>query len=115
MSLADNKTFVLWQSFMPSRREITNYLTTEMISMQVYDQPLDFSNPNQKFEKWAAIEVANFDTIPDGMETFVLTGGLYAVFLYKGSNTDNKIFQYIFGIWLPGSNYSLDSRPILKF
>ena len=111
MSLAANKTSILWQSFMPRRREITNNLTTEMISMQVYDQPLDFSNPNQEFEKWAAIEVADFDTIPDGMETFVLTGGLYAVFLYKGSSTDNRIFQYIFGTWLPGSKYSLDNRP----
>jgi AraC family transcriptional regulator len=45
------------------------------------------------------------------METFTLTGGLYAVFDYKGSSNDPGIFQYIFGIWIPESNYLLDDRP----
>jgi AraC family transcriptional regulator len=38
MTLADNQTFKLWQSFMPRRREIGNKLTTELFSMQVYPQ-----------------------------------------------------------------------------
>jgi AraC family transcriptional regulator len=45
------------------------------------------------------------------MEMFILQGGLYAVFDYKGLNTDNSIFQYILGIWLPVSDYVLDNRP----
>ena len=64
-------------------------------------------NPNTEFEKWATIEVTDFETVPDNMETFILTGGLYAVFLHKGSNTDNKTFQYIFKTWLPNSGYLL--------
>jgi len=44
------------------------------------------------------------------METFVLPGGLYAVFDYKGLSTDNSIFQYIFENWLPNSDYILDNR-----
>ena len=111
MSLANNKTGELWRSFMPRRREIQNGLTSELFSMQVYNRPLDLGNMNQEFEKWAAVEVADFDAIPDGMETFVLTSGLYAVFHYKGSSTDTEIFRYIFGTWLPGSNYVLDNRP----
>lgn len=111
MSLSNNKTGELWRSFAPRRREIQNNLTSELFSMQVYDQPVDPGNLYQEFEKWAAIEVADFDTIPDGMESFVLTGGLYAVFHYKGSSTDTKIFQNIFGTWLPNSNYLLDNRP----
>jgi len=111
MSLSDNKTGELWRSFMPRRREIQNSLTSELFSMQVYNRPLDLGNMNQEFEKWAAVEVADFDAIPDGMETFVLTSGLYAVFHYKGSSTDTEIFRYIFGTWLPGSNYVLDNRP----
>jgi AraC family transcriptional regulator len=111
MSLSNNKTGKLWRSFMPRRRDIQNNLTSEMFSMQVYDQPVDPGNLNQEFEKWAAIEVTDLDTIPDGMESFVLTGRLYAVFHYKGSSTDTKIFQYIFGTWLPNSNYLLDDRP----
>ena len=111
MSLASNRTGELWRSFMPRRREIGNNLTSEMFSMQVYDRPVDFGNLDQEFEKWAAIEVADFTMIPAGMETFVLPGGLYAVFAYKGSSADTQIFRHIFGVWLPSSNYVLDSRP----
>ena len=63
MSLSNNKAGELWRSFIPGRREIQNSLTSEMFSMQVYDHSLDFSDPNQEFEKWAAIAVADFDTI----------------------------------------------------
>ncbi len=111
MSLSNNKTGELWRSFMTRRREISNNLTSEMFSIQVYDKPVDFGNLNQEFEKWAAVEVSDFGTIPDGMETLKLEGGLYAVFQYKGSSTDTTIFQFIFGTWLPNSDYLLDSRP----
>ena len=114
MTLSDNKTRELWRNFMPRRKEIKNNLTNELFSMQVYQQSLDFKNFNQDtlFEKWAAIEVSNFETIPDEMETFILTSGLYAVFLYKGAASSGaKIFQYILGTWLPNSDYSLDNRP----
>ncbi len=36
---------------------------------------------------------------------------VYAVFDYKGLNTDDSIFRYIFGTWLPNSDYDLDDRP----
>lgn len=111
MSLANNKTAELWRSFMPRRKEIKNNRSNELISMQVYDQSLDLGNFNQVFEKWAAVEVSDFDSIPNEMEPFVLSGGLYAIFLYKGSSTDSRIFQYIFGTWLPNSGYTLDNRP----
>jgi AraC family transcriptional regulator len=45
------------------------------------------------------------------MAIFTLAGGLYAVFDYKGSSNDYSIFQYIFGTWIPDSNYLLDDRP----
>src|SRR5687768_16177222 len=111
MSLSNIKTGELWRSFMPRRREIGNNLNSDLFSMQVYDRPVDFGNFNQEFEKWAAVEVSNFDAIPDGMETFTLKGGLYAVFHYKSSSTDPAIFQFIFGTWLPNSEYVLDDRP----
>ena len=111
MSLSNNKTGELWRSFMPRRREIQNHLTSELISMQVYDQLVEPGNLNQQFEKWAAIEVPDFSIVPPGMETCVLPGGLYAVFSYQGSSTDTRIFQHIFGVWLPSSTYVLDSRP----
>jgi AraC family transcriptional regulator len=110
MSLAENKTFELWRNFMPRRNEIKNNLTADLFSMQVYDDAAYFQsfNPNAIFEKWAAVEVSDFENIPEGMESYILAGGKYAVFQQKGFSTE--IFQYIFGTWLPNSNYELDNR-----
>ncbi|MDP4185490.1 MAG: GyrI-like domain-containing protein [Bacteroidota bacterium] len=113
MSLSNNKTYDLWHSFMPNRKDIKNSLTSDLFSMQVYDKSLDFKdfNPDTEFEKWAAIEVSDFNEIPDDMEAYTLKGGLYAVFIHKGAaNTFPKTFQFIFNSWLPSSDYELDNR-----
>lgn len=112
MSLAHNKTGELWRTFMPRRKEVTNAMTTEVISLQLYKRSYfsDFRLANE-FEKWATVEVPDFSKVPEGMETFTLSGGVYAVFDYKGLSNDNGIFQYIFGTWLPASDYTLDDRP----
>ena len=112
MSFADYKIGELWRAFAPRRMEIANTLGSDLISLVVYS-PNHFADfkPTNEFERWAAVEVSTFDHVPAGMETFVLPGGLYAVFDYKGLNTDNSIFQYILGTWLPNSDYALDDRP----
>lgn len=112
MSLVNNQTAELWRSFISRRKDITNNLTNDMISMQVYGQTYftDFK-PTKEFEKWATVEVANFNNVPNDLETFMLKGGIYAVFDYKGLSTDNSVFQFIFGTWLPNSDYVLDDRP----
>jgi len=98
---------------MPRRKEIRNNLTTELFSVQVYPSSFNFNDFDltAEFEKWAAVEVADFDTIPDEMETFTLKGGMYAIFHYIGLSTETSIFQYIYGTWLPGSDYLIDNRP----
>ncbi len=112
MSLANNRTSKLWKNFMPRRKEISNSVSGDLISMQIYN-PTYFSdfNPENEFEKWAAVEVSDYSNIPQGMETFTLAGGLYAVFVYKGLSTDRGIFDYIFGTWIPDSDYLPDDRP----
>lgn len=112
MSFADYKVGELWRRFMPRRKDITNNLTNDLISLTVY-KPTHFADfkPTNKFERWALVEVADFDNVPNEMDTFVLPSGLYAVFDYKGLSTDHSIFQYIFGTWLPSSDYVLDDRP----
>lgn len=112
MSLMDNKTGVLWAGFSPRIKEIKNKQTTDRISMQVYDSSyFNEFNPAMEFEKWATVEVTDFREIPAQMEPFTLVGGQYAVFDYRGSGDDNRIFQYIFNTWLPNSIYALDNRP----
>lgn len=112
MSLVMNKTGQLWGSFMPRRKEITNNLTSDLFSLQVYEPGhFDNFNPHREFEKWALIEVADFSNVPHEMETFICAGGAYAVFIHKGSSHDTSTFQYIFSTWLPSSPYLLDDRP----
>ncbi|MEI6060375.1 MAG: GyrI-like domain-containing protein [Bacteroidota bacterium] len=113
MSLAQNRTFELWHSFMPHREAITNKLSADLISMQVYDVSLDFADftPQTEFEKWAAVEVPDFDTILPGMETYIMKGGLYAVFIYKGRASEfHDTFRFIFDTWLPASEFEIDNR-----
>jgi AraC family transcriptional regulator len=110
MSLANNKTQELWQSFMPRRTEIKNAVGSDLYAVQVYDATyFEAFNPNAIFEKWATLEVTDFDSIPAEMESFTLSGGLYAVFEHKGHST--AIFDYIFRDWIPNSEYDLDQRP----
>lgn len=114
MSLAENKTPILWKSFMQQRKEITNLVDSNLYSIQVYNPSLDFRNfnPQTIFTKWAAAEVTDYNAIPDAMEPFILPGGTYAVFIHKGAASDfHKTMQYIFATWLPQSKYTLDQRP----
>lgn len=113
MSMVNNKTQQLWQKFMTCRSQIINSVGPELYSIQVYDKLLDIRNfnPDQEFTKWAATEVPDFSNIPEGMETFELSGGTYAVFLHQGLPSEfQKTFQYIFATWLPSSEYQLDHR-----
>lgn len=114
MTLAENKTVELWKRFMPRRKEIKNNLNADLISMQVFDSSFEMKDFNQHttIDKWAAVEVSDFNFIPEGMNTFTIPAGHYAVFLHRGpASAGVKTFQYIFTTWLPDSGYELDSRP----
>ncbi len=112
MSLTNNHTFELWSKFMPRKKEIKNTIGTNLYSMQIFDAHYNHNDPNSTFEKWAAIEVNNFEEVPDGMETLCIPPSNYAVFLHKGSASEGyKTFNWIFGTWLPKSGYKLDNRP----
>ena len=113
MTMADNKTVALWQTLMPRRTEIAARTSTDFISMQVYDKDLDFAtfHMHTPFQKWAAVEVADFNNVPAGMETYTLLGGLYAVFIHKGKpERFPQTLKHIFVDWMPASGYALDAR-----
>ncbi|MEM8846640.1 MAG: GyrI-like domain-containing protein, partial [Bacteroidota bacterium] len=102
----------LWGEFGPRIQEINNRTSQDKISMQVYPSSyFEGFNPKLEFDKWATVEVEDFNHIPKGIKAFELEGGLYAIFDYKGLSSDNSIFQYIYTEWLPKSNYILDDRP----
>ena len=114
MSLSDDKTFIMWQSFMSHKKEIANRVSEDYFSVTVYDNFEVFTQCfyTTLFDKWATAEVSEFNGIPDGMEGYTLPGGLYAVFLYKGGHDEfSTALQYIFGTWMPASGYVTDDRP----
>lgn len=108
---ADYRAFELWSSFMPRRNEIQNALGTDLFNIQINPENFDF-NPQTKFVKWAVVSVSDFDFIPEGMQSLIIEEGLYAVFNHIGdASKARETFGYIFGVWLPNSEYELDNRP----
>jgi AraC family transcriptional regulator len=112
--LAENHAAELWRGFRPRVLEITNRTGTDFFDVKRYGP--DMANgqftPASVFEKWAAVEVSDYDHIPPGMEALDLPGGLYAVFVHHGrASAFARTYQYIFGTWLPTSGYLLEDRP----
>ncbi|ADY52019.1 transcription activator effector binding protein [Pseudopedobacter saltans DSM 12145] len=112
MSFENYCVVELWKQFMPRKNEIANRVSNDLISATYYKEHhfKDFNIQNI-FEKCAAVEVSDLEQIPAGMESFILNGGLYAVFHYKGLNTNDSIYRYIYFDWIPKSGYELDHRP----
>ena len=112
MSVADNKTFKLFSTFMPRRTEIPNTVNKDVFDLRVYPKSyFQVFDPKKVFTKWALIEVSQIEKIPSQMEKFRLFGGKYVVFTHNGPSAGFGVFQYIFTQWLPKSGYRLDHRP----
>lgn len=114
MSFARDRTAELWRSFTPRRKEIKNAANQDLFSVELYPDTNFFVKfgPEKEYEKWAAIEVSDFDVIPDGMEKLIIPHGLYAVFHYIGKPSEaQNTFRFIYGDWLPKSKYTMDDRP----
>ena len=108
---ADYRAFELWSNFMPRLKEIKNVVGTDLYNIQINPDNFDF-NPNTPFVKWAAIAVSSFDFIPADMEILEISEGLYAVFNYKGNQSNAAaFFNLIYTEWLPKSDFELDNRP----
>lgn len=112
MSLVKNTTGALFSAFMPRRKEIANLTDQFVYDLRVYP-PGYFTafSPANPFVKWVLVEVDEVGKQPAGMEVFHLLGGEFAVFRAADGRTDPNVFQYIFGQWMPNSNYVLDDRP----
>jgi AraC family transcriptional regulator len=111
MSRSEDQTPNLWRSFMPRRNEVDQRTNQNYISMQIYpDGPSQVADPQATFIKWAAVAVTTDGQVPQGMQRYELSGGLYAVFHHHGPATDLSTIMFIFQTWLPASEYRLDDR-----
>lgn len=113
MSLANNRTRTLWQSFMPEHKDVTNKVGHELYSIEIYPFGyFDNFSPYAEFEKWAAVEVIDLDSVPNNMRVLHVPAGLYAVFIHRGpASSGPKTYEHILTSWLPTSDYALDARP----
>ncbi|WP_425638883.1 GyrI-like domain-containing protein [Algoriphagus yeomjeoni] len=114
MNFLNNRTQELWKSFMPRKKEILNSIGDDLYSVEVYDSLsyFDAFSPANEFDKWAAVKVDDHGFIPDDLETLTIPSGLYAIFSFKGLDSEAPaMYQYILGTWLPSSEYQLDHRP----
>ncbi|RLQ92327.1 GyrI-like domain-containing protein [Falsibacillus albus] len=114
MTLSEDTTFELWRTFMQNRRHIENRVDDQLYNLKIFPKGIDFMNfsPHDSFQKWAAVEVRDFDQEKEEFEPFTLSTGQYAVFIHKGrADTFPQTLQYIFGEWLPASSFQLDDRP----
>ena len=113
MSIVNEQTKQLWQEFGPARKNIEHIIGTDSYSVEIY--PADYFqqfDPAKVFEKWAALEVSELESIPEGMQKLIIPKGEYAVFTYQGAAAGAPgFYQYIYGEWIPTSDYDLDDRP----
>jgi AraC family transcriptional regulator len=113
ITMANDLTVKIWQQLMPRLKEVKNAVSADLFSLQVYNgESYDDFTPTTEFTKYALIEVKNYDFVPEGFEEFEIPAGEYAVFVHKGTSADfYKTSQFIYGEWIPKSNYKLDERP----
>ncbi|CAM4203936.1 GyrI-like domain-containing protein [Gillisia hiemivivida] len=114
MTFSNLQTQNLWKSFMPRRKQIANVLENKLFSVEVYNTANFFEDfdPRLEFEKWAAVEVSDFDTIPSELEILIIPSGKYAVFKYIGRGSEaSEAYRNIIQDWFPTSEYKLDHRP----
>jgi len=99
----------LWSAFRPYKSKIQN--TVGKDAFGIYESYTEHGD-EVKFVYVCSVEVANFDLVPEGMTTRELPEQLYARFTHVGpiANLD-KTLKYIWGSWLPKSNYEYEEKP----
>lgn len=114
MSFVDDRTSELWRTFRSRESEISDRIGMNSFSVKVYDLYYSFSNfdPAAEFDKWAAAEIRNTGAVPVQFAETTIPKGEYAVFIHRGTPADApRTFGYIFGTWLPNSEFVIDQRP----
>lgn len=99
----------LWSAFKPYRNNIANQVGDNAFGIyEGYEE-----NDNEvNFSYVCTVAVANFEDVPEGMETREIPEQMYAKFTHKGpvANIDQTL-KHIWGSWLPKSNYQYIEKP----
>lgn len=100
----------LWERFMEKSSEIKDGVKTAW-----YGVADNMASETYEFDETVALEVPNFDNVPEGMTTKVIAPQKYLVFTYKGKIMCDdgepklqKTYDYIYGKLLPSTEFLVD-------
>lgn len=113
MNFVVDKTTELFRTFMPQRKNI-DAINADIYCIQEFDGPINYSkfDPGKMYFKRAAMAVTEDALIPENMEKFVIPGGEYLVFTFKGIPADfPEVLRHVFTEYLPLKGYAPDHRP----
>ena len=113
MSYTNYDATMVWQRYMPRRKEVSHTLNMDLYSIQVFSKSYwEQFNPSATFTKWVGVPVSQIDRVPIDMDVMIIPAGRYAVFTFVGNEQmAPAFFEKIYGEWLPNSIYDLDDRP----
>jgi len=95
--------YMKWEA----RRSDLKQIPGRTFGVEIYPNKPDFNPEIDDFNYLAGAEIAQGEDLPEGMESFIVEAGTYAVFTHTGKLDDiGDFFQMIYKEWLPKSKYS---------
>lgn len=102
----------VWSGFKPEMDGIPNRVGKR--GFGIYEAYYE-AGEEVGFTYWCAVQVSNFDDVPDGFQAREVPAQQYAVFTHRGPLPDlHKTLKYIWGSWLPKSKYEYAPSPELE-
>ena len=99
----------LWSAFRENVTQITNRVGQNAFG--IYEE-YEESDEGVGFSYVCAVEVSDFNLVPEGMVARVIPAHLYAVFRHDGPVSSlPETMKYIWGSWLPKSDYEYVEQP----
>ena len=102
----NNEIPQMWQAFGPWAAKIQHIVNPSIC----YGISANMDQSTGEFDYIAGVEVDSVADIPEGMVTWDLPGGTYAVVTCT-LPTIGETFQYIYHTWLPQSGYQCTGTP----
>jgi predicted transcriptional regulator YdeE/DNA-binding transcriptional MerR regulator len=102
----NNEIPQLWQAFGPRMGEVQHKVAPEV----AYGVCSTFDEQSGEFDYVAGFEVDSTAGIPEGMVSFEVPGGKYAIFTCT-LPTIGEAYKYAFETWLPQSGHRRADRP----
>ena len=100
---------MLWFDFQHKVNQVRNRIGTDAFG--IYEEYFE-TEESIGFSYICSVEVSDFDSVPEGMISRIISEQMYAVFRHNGSLSFlPETLKYIWGSWLPKSNYKYDEKP----